>query len=130
MTVAKQFPANWILKLFGLNILRSLPKTLERNQFIMILTDGYSELNRAIQKSRETLLHAVSIVFGYLDYSCSVSAYLIPDNSTQIVSNFMGLSWNRALPDICVLNTYKWLSETIHTDDYRQTMKLRYSSPA
>lgn len=94
----KLFPASGPLESIAIKILGPLVKATNGNPFLVILTDQYFKLARAVPTSRKSATH---ISFLFYDHSIApygASAYLLTENGKQFASklfeticSFLGL---------------------------------------
>lgn len=80
------FPAAGSLEFVVVDIFGSLPKTKAGDQFIVIVTDSYAKLRRAISTKRKTSTPVANILFNDWIKSYRISEKVGPDNKRQVVS--------------------------------------------
>lgn len=76
------------LEFVAMDILGPLPRATNRNQRVMVITDRYSKLTRAIPTWRTTATHAANVFFDHCVISHDISTFLLIDNGPQFVRKF------------------------------------------
>lgn len=90
----KLFPESAPLEFVTRDILGPLPKTSKGNQFVWVMTDCYSKLERAVLTSTKTAVHAASMFMDHWIIPYGIPDYVLADNETQFIGNFF--EWLRA----------------------------------
>ena len=84
----KLFPASGPLEFVAMDLLGPLPKTKRGNTFVLVITDRYSKLTRAIPLKATK---ATDIAMAFLDtwvYVYGAPKFLLTDNGPQFVAKF------------------------------------------
>ena len=84
----KLFPAAGPLEYVAMDILGPLPKSAKGNQYILVITDRYTKLARAIPLATTTAPVVAEAFLDYWVYPYGMPNYLLTDNGTQFVSKF------------------------------------------
>lgn len=84
----QHFPASRPLEFIAMDILEPLPETMQGNQYVVIITDRYSKLTRAIKTSKTAAAHMANIFLDHWIVSFDISSYLLTDNGTRFRSKF------------------------------------------
>lgn len=79
------FPAFRRIDFNATDILGRLPKTIQGNQYISVMTDRNFKLARAIPTSSTLSTHKASIFYDHRIVSFDVSTYLLTKNELQFV---------------------------------------------
>ena len=82
------FPANGPLEFVAMDILGPLPKTKQGNQFVVVLTDRYSKLTRAIPTGKTTATTVATIFVDHWVIPYGIPNYVLTDNGPQFVAKF------------------------------------------
>lgn len=83
------FPPAGPLEFFAVHILGSLPRTKTRNQYVVIITDRYSKLTRALPTAKPTstqVTHIPSMTLWFSSVS-QISSYLKTVNNPYVNSS-------------------------------------------
>ena len=84
----KLFPAAGPLEYVAIDILGPLPKSAKGNQYILVITDRYIKLARAIPLATTTASVVAETFLDHWVYPYGMPNYLLTDNGTQFVSKF------------------------------------------
>lgn len=82
------FPVEGSLRFFAIDILPPLPKTRQRSQYGLAITERYSKLKRAIATSNSTASHVENLFFDHRIVLFGFPTYLLTDDGPQFGSNF------------------------------------------
>ena len=87
-TFLKLFPARRPLEFVAIDILGPLPRSTKGNQYLLVISDRFSKMTRAIPlKSITSMTVARAFVENWI-YPYGPPAYLLSDNSGQFASKF------------------------------------------
>lgn len=67
-------------------ILGLLPKTTSGDQYVVVVTDRYSNITRAIFSSETTSVHIANIILDHWIIPSGISSFLLTDNGSQFAS--------------------------------------------
>lgn len=76
------------LEFVAINILDPLPKTLQENQYMLVITYRYSNLTRAKTRSKTTVSHVANMLLDHWTVLFRIFNYPFTDNEPQVVSKF------------------------------------------
>lgn len=76
------------MELVAMDMLGPLPTTLNGIQFVVVLTDRYSKVTRAVSTARKTGTHIASTFMDNWIIPYVISDYMVTDNGTQFVNKF------------------------------------------
>ena len=85
------FPAAGPLEFVAMDIAGPYPRTRNGNEYVVVLTDRFTKLTRAIPTRTTTASDVASIFIDYWIYSYGVPDYLLTDRGTQFMSKFFEL---------------------------------------
>lgn len=85
----KLFPAPCSLGFVPIDIAIPFPKLSRGNQIVVVITYHYSKLTRSIPRANVTAAHVVLIFLNHLVISYGLPNYLLSDNGTQFVGEFL-----------------------------------------
>lgn len=80
------FPLSGSLDFVAIDILRQLSKTTSKNRYVVVITDRYSKLTRAIMSSKTALAHIVNTFLDQRIIPYGIRSFILTDNRSQIVS--------------------------------------------
>lgn len=80
------FPPNGLLEFFVVDIYGLLLNTKSENQYVVVLTDWYSKLKKAIPTTRTTGTTAATILLNDWIPSCVILTRLLSENGTIFAS--------------------------------------------
>lgn len=72
-----------------MDILRPAPKKLNGNQYVLVMVDRYSELMRAVPRTKTNMSHIASPFMGEGTILYGARARVLKDNGTQFVIEFI-----------------------------------------
>lgn len=84
----KMFSASSPLEFFAVDLDCLLPKTTSGNQFLVIMTNRYSELTRVMPTSNTCAMHITSIFYDHWIVLYEIYAYLSTENGTKLMTKF------------------------------------------
>lgn len=94
----KLFPATGPFEFVAMDILEPPPKTTQVNQHVLIISDAYSKLTRAIPTYMMTSAHIANLFLDHWIFPFGKPAYSLTDNGPQFVckclssiSGYLGL---------------------------------------
>lgn len=77
------FPASLPLEFVALKIMGPLPKTYDCNQFLLVITDRYSKINRAILITNKMVPHMAGKFLDNWVMPYGIPTYMFTDNGPQ-----------------------------------------------
>ena len=87
----KLFPANGPFEFVAMDILGPLPKTSHGKQYVLVITDRYTKLARAIPMKKTTApLVAAAFLQNWI-YPYGIPESLLTDNGPQFISQFFAI---------------------------------------
>lgn len=81
-------PKKESLEFFAMKNLGSLPKALQKNQYMLVLTERYSNLTRALPTSKSAASHIVDLFLDSCIVSFRIAAYLLTDQTMHVDTTF------------------------------------------
>ena len=84
----KVFPPSGPLDDIAMDLLGPLPQTRNGNQFILVITDRYSKLARAIPMNKTTAPFVAAAVLNNWIFCYGIPNTILTDNGTQFISEF------------------------------------------
>ena len=100
------FPAEYPLQFVAIDLLGPLPRTTNGNRHVLVITDRFSKLSRAVPLVR---INSTSVVRAFLEnwaYPYALPETLLSDNGTQFTSKFF--------EEICTTLGVKHLTTTTY----------------
>lgn len=71
-----------------MDILAPLPKSIDGNEFISVITDRFSKATRTIPLKTTTATDVAMALLTHWVYSYGLPLYLLTDNGNQLLSKF------------------------------------------
>lgn len=103
------FLAGEPLEFVTMDIFGPFPKTVQCNQYMLVITNRYFMLTRPVSTSKTTAAHVANVFMDYWFFPYGIKTYLFTDNRIRFVSKF--------LTTVCALYGAKHLATTGY---YRQ----------
>lgn len=69
-----------------MDILRSLPKRLSIKKLVIVMSDCYKKLTKAVSACKATALHIYSLFIEHRVILCEILFHLLTDNGTWFIS--------------------------------------------
>lgn len=82
------FPPSGPFVFIAMNIVGPFSKTVQKNRYITVITDRYSNLTRAVTTPELTATYIVSLSMNNWPIQYEISMYLMTDSNTQFVCTF------------------------------------------
>lgn len=82
------FPRLKLLDLVATTILDPLPRTTNRNQRVIVISNRYSKLKHVTTTAKTTTTQVANVFFDYCVVPYGVPIYLLTDNGFQSVRKF------------------------------------------
>ena len=84
----KLFPAKGPLEYIAIDILGPLPRTKTGRQYVVVITDRYSKLTRAVPTAKITAPVVAAVVLEHWVIPYGIPNHILSDNGSQFVSKF------------------------------------------
>lgn len=92
------------LEFVAIRIFRSLPHTVNGNQYVTIMTDSYLKLTRAMRTGKTSSSLVANVFFDSWAVPSDIPAYVVTDNGLQFTS--------KVFKTLCPMLSVKHLTTT------------------
>ncbi len=120
----KLFPATQPLDEIAMDLIGPLPKTSNGKRHILVITDRYSKLSRAIPMAKTTAPHVAAVFMNNWVFPYGVPKSILTDNGPQFIAEFFEF--------VCAVIDIKRIAITAYhaqtngqTERYNQTLERR-----
>lgn len=85
------FPASAPLKLITICILAPLPRTVNGNRYVIIMTDKYFKLTRTMPTGKTSSLRIATVFFDSWRVPYGIPAYILTENGLKFTSKLFAV---------------------------------------
>lgn len=112
------FPASDPIEFVAIEILGPLPRMVNENQYVIIMTDRNTKFTRVMKSSKTSSPHVANVFFAFRVVPFGIPAYFLTDNKVKFLSKFFAMQ--------CTVLGLKHLTTTAYYPHMNELVK-RYN---